>query len=139
MSWMELVAAAEAIREAAAAAHGVARLGSVRVSGVGWATVDAERAFGELATLFSGAAMWVAQERQGLLGAKVWHRAPPPDGGVELFVLEPDTEGRLAAFLARHGEGVAALYVVSKDDVDEHIVAVEARWGPYVVVRSDWE
>jgi hypothetical protein len=28
-----------------------------------------------------------------------------------MLLLEPSTEGRLAAFLARHGEGVAAVYV----------------------------
>jgi len=31
-----------------------------------------------------------------------------------LVVLEPDTEGRLAASLARHGEGVAAIYVTTR-------------------------
>jgi hypothetical protein len=30
-----------------------------------------------------------------------------------LLILEPDTEGRLAASLARHGEGIAAIYVAA--------------------------
>jgi len=31
--------------------------------------------------------------------------------GRTLLLMEPDTEGRLAAFLARHGEGLAAVYL----------------------------
>ncbi len=66
---------------------------------LGWATVDAER-------LVDGQPV----ERlppDPHLGAFVWR--PPTTPGV--LVLEPSTEGRLAAMLARHGEGPAALYV----------------------------
>ena len=46
-----------------------------------------------------------------LLGARVFV-APLPTGRT-LLLLEPTREGRLTAFLARRGEGLAALYVVA--------------------------
>lgn len=71
-----------------------------RLLAVGWATVDLERS----------AAAWPA-------GASL---APDPHLGANaqaassvagLVLLEPSTEGRLAAALARHGEGLVAIYV----------------------------
>jgi hypothetical protein len=134
MSWAELLAAAEAVRTAAAA-NGEGRLADLRITGVGWATVEADRAFEELATVLDGPAAWVRQERDSLLGAGAWRRDPSPARGVGLFVLEPDTEGRLAACLARFGEGVAAVYLSPGGEADR-IVPVNPRWGPYVIVRS---
>jgi len=133
MSWVELVAAAEAIRFDAGALD--PRLRDRRVVGVGWATVEADRAFRELSTVLDGPADWVPQERDALLGATRWRRDPSPVDGVALFVLEPDTEGRLAACLARFGEGVAAAYLAGGGEADR-IVPVNARWGPYAIVRS---
>ena len=135
MSWAEVLAAAEAIRRDAAA--GESRLGELRVTGVGWATVEADRAFEELASVLDGdgPARWVPQERDSLLGASAWRRDPSPDGGTTLFVLEPDTEGRLAACLARFGEGVAAVYLSPGGEADR-IVPVNPRWGPYAIVGS---
>ena len=79
----------------------------------------------------------VVRERDALLGASVWRREPSPGSGARpaLFVLEPDTEGRLAAVLARFGEGVAAAYLAGRGE-QERIVPVNARWGPYAIVRS---
>jgi hypothetical protein len=139
MSWAEIRAAAEqVVSEAAgrAGAAGAATLSAARMSGIAWATVDADRAFLELDGALGVATSWVPQERDGLLGASVWRRNPSPDGGGSaLFVVEPDTEGRLAANLARFGEGVAAVYVAGRGEADR-IVPVSARWGPYVIVRS---
>ena len=135
MSWAELLAAAETVRRDAAAASGDARLASLRITGVGWATVEADRAFGELAIVLEGPAAWVARERDPLLGASAWRRDPSPAAGVSLFVVEPDTEGRLAANLARFGEGVAAVYLSPGGEADR-IVPVNPRWGPYAIVRS---
>ena len=39
--------------------------------------------------------------------------APLPSGRI-LVLLEPAREGRLTAFLARHGEGLAAAYVAGR-------------------------
>jgi hypothetical protein len=134
MTWAELVAAAEEIRRAAADQEPM--LAELRLVGLGWATVEAERAFEELASLGVPAA-WGAQERDAQFGASVWRREPAPDGfdGPALFVLEPDTEGRLAAFLARFGEGVAAAFLAGRGE-QERIVPVNPRWGPFAIVRS---
>jgi hypothetical protein len=69
---------------------------------VGWATVDVDRA----------AAAWPARDRRRLpddpdLGA----RAFAIEGISEVVLLEPITEGRLAASLARFGEGPVVVYV----------------------------
>ena len=127
MSWAALVAAAEAIRSAT-------NLGNLRITGIGWATVEAERAFLELEAAL-GPAMWAGEARDVLLGASVWRRDPSPLGDIAVFVLEPDTEGRLAACLARFGEGVAAVYVAGAGE-GSRVAAVNPRWGPYAIVRS---
>jgi hypothetical protein len=133
MSWTELVAAAEGIRRGAA--RGEPKLDGLSITGIGWATVEADRAFEELATVLDGPARWVPQEPDSLLGASAWRRDPSPDGGTALVVLEPDTEGRLAACLARFGEGVAAVYLAPGGEVDR-VVPINPRWGPYVIIRS---
>jgi len=139
MTWAELVAAAEAIRSDAALAE--PRLAAFPIVGVGWATVEAERAVDELASVLARDSAWVTEARDGLLGAKVLRRDSAPANGPDLFVLEPDTEGRLAAFLARFGEGVGAVYLeAARGEADrvvaDRVVPVHPRWGPYAVVRS---
>ena len=105
---------------------------------VGWATVDAERL----------AADWgrriVDAGEDGLLGARGWlvDGSSPP-----VVLLEPVTEGRLAAALARHGEGPIALYTSAPPDGDDilastpfgrgRFAAPPGRWGPFLIlVRS---
>jgi hypothetical protein len=82
----------------------------------GWATVDLDRAAEEL-----GLALGLPPERfviapdTRLLGARCRVAdAVLPDGS-SLAVLEPATEGRLAATLARVGEGPAAVWLVAAD------------------------
>jgi hypothetical protein len=68
-----------------------------------WRTVDIERTVAELGL--------VADELRPdeLLGGRgVLVR---PDDGAPVAILEPSTEGRLAALLARSGEGDAGVYV----------------------------
>ena len=78
----------------------------IRVAGIGWATVELDRAVADLGadlgTTFEPAA------RDALLGASVRRsvRTEP-----RVLLLEPDTEGRLSGALARHGEGPVALYL----------------------------
>lgn len=71
------------------------------------ATVELERALGELGL----AALARPPVADPLIGAVVLV-VDTPDGGLTA-VAEPTTEGRLAAFLARHGEGVAGRYARS--------------------------
>jgi len=75
-----------------------------------WATVDLERTLDGL-----GAAPSTAEPSgDPLLGAWVVVTAADADGA-RLAIAEPKTEGRLAATLARHGEGPAGRYVAVAD------------------------
>ncbi len=74
-------------------------------------TVELERASVELAGVCTD---WIDAPRDALLGAKVLRCG---DGG-KVLLLEPDTEGRLAASLARFGEGVVAIYLDAGADGD---------------------
>jgi hypothetical protein len=84
----------------------------MRLVAVGWATVDTDRAEADLDT-------WLGPPREGgrdagddlHLGARVRLRGAGSLPGDWLAFLEPATEGRAAASLARHGEGPCALYL----------------------------
>jgi hypothetical protein len=86
-----------------------------RVIGRGWATVDLGRAEVELSDRVEGGAFEDA-ERSTWLGARCRRaRAVDRTQGLWIVLLEPATEGRLAAFLARHGEGWAATWEEAGD------------------------
>lgn len=73
-----------------------------RLIAVGWATVDLERAAAD-------AGLPTAElPADRLLGARAARLGESP-----ILLLEPNTEGRMAAALARHGEGPIALYVAA--------------------------
>jgi len=116
---------------------------SPRLVAVGWATVDIERT---LADLPGVDAVPAAQDE--LLGARAWRTTSGP---VTTVLLEPTTEGRLAAALARRGEGIAALYLWSDEPmvgvrdgtlrptalgVPGRLLAQPHPWGPFVVELS---
>jgi hypothetical protein len=89
--------------------NGAGRTPPLRLVGLGWATVELDRAVDELG-------MWLgdplaAAAGDPLLGAHA--RAYDAGGlpGDRVVLLEPSTEGRLAASLARDGEGPIALYL----------------------------
>ena len=91
----------------------LAQLAGVRPVAVGWATVELERAERELCTAlglsvddFGPAASSIA------LGARCRIAPGALGDALALVLLEPDTEGRLAATLARLGEGPAVLWLV---------------------------
>lgn len=100
----------------------------VRVSGarpiaVGWATVELDRAAVDLATgfgLLPGA--FGPAPRSASLGCACRVAYGILSGGASLGLLEPDTEGRLAAWLARLDEGPAVAWL----EVEEPAVAIEA-------------
>jgi hypothetical protein len=87
----------------------------LRIVGIGWATVELDRAAAQLgASLDLLPDAWTPADRDQLLGAAalLGSLLGQAAHGPRLVLLEPDTEGRLAASLARHGEGVVAVYVV---------------------------
>jgi hypothetical protein len=89
-----------------------ASLQRARIVGIGWATVELERA----AQAFGPPGTWQPAVRDATLGAASWIAlGRDRDREPAIVLLEPDTEGRLAAFLVRHGEGVAAVYVALPD------------------------
>jgi hypothetical protein len=94
---------------------------------VGLATVDRERALGHV--IADGI---LTIPRDPHLGATASRDRARPD----LLVLEPDTEGRLAATLARHGEGPAAIYLrVGTGGLDAVAAHVRRRGGVVSTIR----
>jgi hypothetical protein len=82
-----------------------------RILAIIWATVDRDRLLAE-----SG---WTRTEDlpdDSILGASVALVRPPSADAIA--VVEPVTEGRLAATLARHGEGPAGEYVEAPIPLD---------------------
>ena len=113
---------------------------------IGLATVDLDRAEQAL-----GALRFAAVADDEALGARA-RRAVLSDG-TALLLLEPLREGPLSAFLARHGEAVAAIYVpatasATGEGADGDAAVTEgplglarlrqpaARWGPFVLEVS---
>jgi hypothetical protein len=149
MSWTVLLEAAEAIRATAAARD--PRVAGLPVAAIGWATVEHERAMGELDPVLLEAGRggaWTPIERDPALGAQRWQRgvgtAGAERGRPALVVLEPDTEGRLAASLARFGEGVAVVYLGAGSPrpagaLAGALVGGGPAWGPHAVVLGQPE
>ncbi|MGZ9276644.1 MAG: hypothetical protein ACXW4L_05910 [Candidatus Limnocylindrales bacterium] len=80
---------------------------------IGWATVELDRAAAELASLV-GDAGFIDAVPSEILGARcrVGRAVGVGGEGLDIVLVEPDTEGRLAAFLARFGEGWVARWEV---------------------------
>ena len=121
---------------AAFGALGRAGIAQPGLMAVGWATVDAERAAAEQSGID-----FVPTVPEEAMGARAWlGRA----GAVDVVLLEPNTEGRLAAALARRGEGIAVLYL-AVDALDGatrmtalgrpgRLLPQGTPWGPFVIV-----
>lgn len=129
-------------------------LGGERIRG--WATVELERAEREVVQAHGWPPSAPAPE-DSLIGA--WTRiARAPDGGGTIVLLEPSTEGLLAAALARHDEGFLVDYVVVPGSLNvatslargegislsapgtgpfgpERLV-VGSRWGPHLILAA---
>ena len=115
-------------------------IGAPRLVAIGWATVDLERTVAELGTLDAR-----PTDHDDLLGARALRMDAGP---VTLLLLEPSTEGRLAAALARRGEGMVALYVAADGPLDGRALRPTAAglpgrllpqphpWGPFVIELS---
>lgn len=122
--------------------RGLSALRAVETPGlvaVGWATVDLERTLDDLG-IEPGPVV-----DEPLLGARA-HRIEA--GAITVLVLEPTTEGRLAAALARRGEGIGALYVAASGSlgsttrltglgVSGRLLPHDQPWGPFVIEVAD--
>jgi hypothetical protein len=106
------------------------------LAGVAWATVELDRAEADLEgwlapvggpAAAAGPAVEVPGATEPHLGARTRVRAAPELPGEVLVLSEPMTEGRLAASLARDGEGPCALYLVPHEGLDAWIRAARAR------------
>ena len=111
--------------------------------GLGWATVDTERTLADLATAREGARdplSWSEPTREAAVGASA---VVARLDDVSVAVLEPDTEARLAASLARFGERLCVVYVDGVGPggmlrptalgVPGRLRAHDHPWGPFVI------
>lgn len=80
---------------------------------MGWATVELDRAARTLVTLLHPGTSFEDAPVSLVLGARcrIGLGVGPTGGSIRVVLLEPSTEGRLAAFLARSGEAWAATWV----------------------------
>ena len=104
---------------------------------VGWATVESDRAAVELAPLLAPGEGFAEAPGSETLGASCRIGRAAGSGLRWIVLLEPATEGRLAASLARHGEGwVAAWWARGRgadgqDPTDAAATWSASRPGPF--------
>jgi hypothetical protein len=100
----------------AATAMPASRVAHARPIAVGWATVDLDRAATDLAAAFDlGVERFRPAARSVALGCACRIAGGVLPGGGSLVLLEPDTEGRLAASLARLGEGPTVSWLLAEE------------------------
>lgn len=121
----------------------------------GWATVELDRAEAEVGAMVGPSSDLTVTEAAPdlVLGARCRILR---SAGTEIALLEPSTEGPLAAALARHGEGSlvayllvdaaalerarAAAFSLSKEGEGpfgrERLVRLAPRWGPFLVLAG---
>jgi len=109
--------------------------GELCVLALGWATVDTERAATEFVKALDLPGTATSVDRDRLIGAYAHQLVDERFPGGRLLILEPSTEGRLAATLARDGEGPAVLYLGAFDGLDAWIA--RARKLGVVVSRAE--
>ena len=102
---------------------------------VGWATVDLDRAERQLEDAGVVPGPLTAAGPVAALGA-MSRRVEDSAFGVPLVLLEPVTEGRLAATLARSGEGPCAIVVGAPGDGPPSLVAGGSTSGPHLLVNA---
>lgn len=105
-----------------------------RAIALGWATVELERATHELdAALGLPPGRFTPAAPTPTLGAICCVARDALSSGLALVLLEPSTEGRLAGWLARHGEGPAAVWLA----VGDVSAAVAALHGAGVMTSAE--
>ena len=108
--------------------------------GRGWATVELERAAVEHARDLVAGTSFEPARRSEVLGARCL-RGRAADGSGWVVLLEPDSEGLISGYLARHGEGWAATWTVTPaapgmqpgplGDEAADRAGGTSRWGPF--------
>jgi hypothetical protein len=110
----------------APARRSIAAPGLPALVAVAWATVELDRAADELDPwLLPADGRGDAPEP--LLGARARLRATSALPGSAILIVEPSTEGRLAASLARDGEGPCALYLRPSGGLDAWVAEARRR------------
>ena len=99
---------------------------SLELAAIGWATVELDRAETELGQ-WLGAAVEPASPIDPQLGAHARVRLAGGLPGKHVVLLEPSTEGRVAASLARDGEGPCAIYLRTAVGLDRWAAAARDR------------
>ncbi|HEX5828795.1 MAG TPA: hypothetical protein VFY23_14820 [Candidatus Limnocylindrales bacterium] len=104
----------------------VADRAAMRLVGIGWATVELDRADDELGP-WLGETRASAADADPHLGALLRLRDAGGLPGDAVVLAEPGTEGRLAASLARDGEGPCALWLRPAGGLTAWAAAARAR------------
>jgi hypothetical protein len=110
------VRSAALLDEAVDAERGGDDAGRPRLLALGWGTVELERASASLAETLPGAGPFVVAPSSEALGGRCLVASSGLTALPRLVVLEPSTEGRLAAALARFGEGPVAAWFEAPTD-----------------------
>ena len=100
---------------------------ALRLAGIGWATVELDRAEAELAEWLVAEVHPAKDVAEPLVGARARPRRTDGLPGGTLVLLEPTTEGRLAASLVRDGEGPCTLYLRASAGLDAWVAAARDR------------
>ena len=112
---------------------------------LGWATVELDRAEAELDPWLGPAPAGPREHHDPILGARVRLRAGAGLPGTWTALVEPSTEGRTAAALARDGEGPFALYLrpagglaewLARDRAGSVAATAAGPFGPQVLVHG---
>jgi hypothetical protein len=99
---------------------------------VGWATVELDRAARELSDLLGSGEVFHDAPSSEALGARCRVGSGAAEGGVRIVLLEPESEGRLSATLARRGEGWVATWVAAATAPPSSVAPLSrARPGPF--------
>ena len=115
----------------AAISDGAERYPNARPVAVGWATVEMERGVVELAAALSiDPNQFRPAAESLLLGAWTKLATSALADGVHVVLLEPSTEGRLAAALARHDEGPVAIWITTGSGDGQGLALSAEREGP---------
>lgn len=102
-------------------------MASLELVGLGWATVDLDRAEVDLGPWLGERVGEGATDEH--LGASVRLRSGGGLPGSWIVLLEPSTEGSVAASLARDGEGPCALYLWPSIGLDAWLTAAREERG----------